>query len=1177
MMIKKYPPTTRGRTATAALLAAMLAASQSTHAATENWTGATNGIWGTNTNWSGSVTPDSTYDLTIAGPGDVAGTALNINIAAAAAANSLAFTNTAATTLTGTTALQTLTLSSSATAISTGTGAVTIGGGTGVNVSLGASQTWDVGSGGLTVTNVVSGSGFGITKTGTGTLTLSSNNTFNGGLTINAGTVSSTAAQGFGNGGSTVSIGASGTANVTLGSDQNVNNVFTGTGSLTVSGSTGAVNFNNASALNGFTGTLNVNTSGGKKLTLNTAGGNIGSGATVNVASGGTLYIANNSTYSGVTFNLAGAGNTENLGALRLESGATIGATSSIVLSGNTQLGGNSASTINAVISETGGARSVEKLGSGTMTFAGNNTYTGATILTAGTLSVSTDSAGAYNLGGGGTNGITFNGGTLQITGTAMTNFGSHTLNLVATKNVNLDIANIANNFTVSQALDSTMTTGQVVKTGAGTLTLSGANTYTGGTRANAGTLVLSGSHTKAAGTTDFLSVNNVGAQNAVLKVTAGTHGFTDFNIGEIANSRGAVYQSSGDMSIGSTGGGIGVKVGSGATSYGYYKLSGGTLTNANVDFQVGGGSGATGVMDVTGGSVTTGAWIVLGRNGAGNGLLNVTGGSVTSNSQNIGLNWANTAGSISILNVGGGSGAASVTGASSATNYFDVSQSNTTGTTGVANLLTNGTLTVGRVQSSNGGGTALFNFNGGTLKATATNSGATFMTSANMDAVTVYSGGGTIDNNSTNITIGNVLGAATGNGVTSIAVTDGGSGYIGAPLVKFTDGTGNTATGYAVMVDDGTGNGTYKVSSIVITSPGTYSVNPTTVTLTGGGATTAATIGTITTGANTSGGMTFTGSGTTTLSGANTYSGTTTISAGTVALSGSGTYGTGTLTVSGGTADLGTKSITNTLGALTGGGAVNNGTITNNSGTYDVRSGTVGAVLAGSNGLTKTTGGTVTLNGNNTYTGATTISAGTLSLGNSGSVASSSSIIVGSGAAFDVSGLSYILGPATPQTLRGAGTVTGAVSVGEGSTVAAGVNASTIGTLSFSSTLTGTIDSVFSLKLDSTAGTFDLLTASGAVTLGSATLSLLDIGSGAWTGTASPFSILHGSSIAGTFTGLADGSTVIVGSNSFTLNYTGTDVTLTAIAIPEPGTCAAIAGALVLGAVAIRRRRLQA
>ena len=732
-------------------------------------------------------------------------------------------------------------------------------------------------------------------STFTGSVTMSGPNTVSGATTISGGTLNLNHQTGLGS--SAVTVNSGGTVNVTLGADQNVNNIFTGTGVLTVGGGTGTPNFNNASALNGFTGTFNVNTTGGKKVALTTAGGKIGSGATVNITSGGTLYIANTTaSFDGVTFNVVGSGNTEGFGALRIENGSVIGATSSVVLGGDTSLGAQngSAATINAAIGQTT-ASALTKVGNQTLVLGGNNSYTGATILTAGTLSVSSDSAGAYNLGGSGANGIIFNGGTLQVTGTTMTNFGSHTPTFTATKTVGIDIANAANNFTVSQALNQT--TGLLVKTGSGTLTLSGANTYSGGTRANAGTTVLAGSQTGGS----WLSLNNVGAQNAVVKITsgAGTLAFTaDLNEAEATNARGAIYQEGGTFAFGN-----GVKIGNGTTSYGYYKLSSGTLTNTAGDMGVGMGSGATGVMDVTGGSVSTGSWIVLGRNGAGNGLLNVTGGSVTSNSNNIALNWANTAGSISILNIGGGVGAATVTGVSNAGNYFDVTQSNTAGTTGVANLLSNGTLTVAKVQGSNGGSTGLFNFNGGTLKATAANAGANFMTSGNVDAVTVYSGGGTIDNNGTIITIGNVLSSATGNGITSIAVTDGGSGYIGAPLVKFTGGTGNTATGYAVMADDGTGNGTFKVSSVVITSGGTYTdTTGLSVAFSGGGASTAATPGAITTAANTSGGMAFQGSGITKLTGANTFSGGTTISQGTVGIaSANGTntnLGSGSVTI---------------------------------------------------------------------------------------------------------------------------------------------------------------------------------------------------------------------------------------------------------------------------------------
>jgi autotransporter-associated beta strand protein len=855
-------------------------------------------------------------------------------------------------------------------------------------LGLAAGQSWNVGPGAtLSVGGVISGAN-ALEKTGAGTLTLGGANTFSGGLTITGGAVTSTVVGGFGAG--AVAIGASGTANINTTANVNIANAFSGNGVLNVNPGATAPALTSGSSLNNFTGTINVNTTGGGKFVMNGVGSNIGSGATVNIAAGATFYIPVNTTINGVTFNVAGAGNTENLGAIRLENGLTIGSSSSIVASGNIQLGQNqpTACTINAPISESGGSRSVEKLGNGGLILGGNNSYTGSTILTGGTLSVSSDSAGAYNLGGSagnGNNGITFNGGVLQITGTTMTSFGNHTPTFTAAKNVTIDISNAANNFTISQNLNQT--TGALVKIGSGTLTLSGINNYTGGTRANAGTTVLAGSQTAGY----FLSINNVGAQNAVLKVAsgAGTLAHTaDLNEAEAANARGAVYQEGGTLSFGN-----GLKIGSGATSYAYYKLSSGTLTNTGGDMSVGLGSGATGVMDVTGGSATTGSWIVLGRNGAGNGSLNVTGGSITSNSNNIALNWANTAGSISILNVGGGAGAASVTGVSSASNYFDVSQSNTVGTTGVANLLTNGTLTVAKVQSGNGGSTALFNFNGGTLKATAANAGVNFMNSANLDAVTVYGNGGNIDNNGTNITIGRPLGAASGNGVSSVAVSDGGSGYIGAPLVKFSGGTGNTATGYAVMADDGSGNGTYKVASIVITSPGTYSVDPTTVTLSGGGASTAATIGAITTGVNnTSGGMTFNGAGTTTLSAANTYSGQTLIGAGTLALGHVAALQNSTLNYNnqGGTLSFGALT-SSTFGGLSG---AQNLTLSNNSSAAvaltvgnNNSSTTYSGALSGNGSLAKNGTGTLTLTGANTYAGATTISSGTLKLGDGASL----------------------------------------------------------------------------------------------------------------------------------------------------------------------------------------------
>ncbi len=77
---------------------------------------------------------------------------------------------------------------------------------------------------------------------------------------------------------------------------------------------------------------------------------------------------------------------------------------------------------------------------------------------------------------------------------------------------------------------------------------------------------------------------------------------------------------------------------------------------------------------------------------------------------------------------------------------------------------------------------------------------------------------------------------------------------------------------------------------------------------------------------------------------------------------------------------------------------------------------------------LTKAGAGTWTLSGANSYSGATTVSAGTLDLRGAGSIASSSYLTVAAGALLDVSAAPFTVGAA--QTLAGAGTVAGAVTV---------------------------------------------------------------------------------------------------------------------------------------------------
>jgi autotransporter-associated beta strand protein len=245
---------------------------------------------------------------------------------------------------------------------------------------------------------------------------------------------------------------------------------------------------------------------------------------------------------------------------------------------------------------------------------------------------------------------------------------------------------------------------------------------------------------------------------------------------------------------------------------------------------------------------------------------------------------------------------------------------------------------------------------------------------------------------------------------------------------------------------------------------------------------------------------------------------------------------------------------------------------------TFDIAAGTTTTVapdIGGPGGLTKSGDGILALTTlvNGTYTGITTINAGTLSLAGAASIALSPQIIVKQGATLDVSASSPGFSLAAGQSLGGKGTIVGPVTLSASSVLAPGESP---GTLSFSSNLdiagavAGSASGALVFELD-TPGTSDqaLLAPAGALTIGSG-LEFDDFSFSALGGFGPGTYVLFDTSqpISGTLGGALNGT---VGGFGATLGLgdTGNDLVLTVV--PEPGT--AVLGLTGLLLMARRRR----
>ncbi|MCX6889879.1 MAG: autotransporter-associated beta strand repeat-containing protein, partial [Verrucomicrobia bacterium] len=674
-----------------------------------------------------------------------------------------------------------------------------------------------------------------------------------------------------------------------------------------------------------------------------------------------------------------------NAGAITISAPVVLGANQRWNIVGGGTNG--SALTVSGAIT---GAFNLEKTGAGILTLAvAGSTYSGTTTVAAGVLQ-----AGIAQ-GFSGTSAHTVSAGAiLRLNGFSATVgslAGAGTVENGGASNVILTAGGDNSSTTFSGTLQNGATsTLALTKLGTGMLTLSGTNTNTGNFTVNGGRLsMVTGTTTMSAG--QFTTASAANTRGMLLIGSGASITTVDLDFGSNATlSAGAGYQTGGTVVLTAADGNTVFGLGNANTAYGYYEISGGSVNMNRLTLSNTGTSG-TGVFRQTGGTVTVNTWTLV-THGSGSTLLDIAGGVYNS-----GTNFALSAGGVgafSFFNVRGSGVFVAATGSTIFTNRGDANARDDM--TNVVNLLTGGTIRTASGGITNGtasGATNNFvhvNLNGGTI---ITNQASTSLININNTNTTltansgafVYAGGLTVDTNGLDSTIPSPLQAPAGLGVQSIAVSTEGTGYIGAPVVRISGGTGAGATAVANMVDDGSGNGTFKIGSLTITNPGTgyLGTDALTVSFVDNASVygTQATLAAVTFNAgNVSGGLTKIGAGTLTLSGANTYAGGTTINLGAIALGASNVLAdAGNVTIAGGTLDVATFNDTVATVSLRGGVITGTTGVLTSTAAFDLRDGSVDAILAGSVGLNKTTAATVTFSKANTYSGVTNISGGTL------------------------------------------------------------------------------------------------------------------------------------------------------------------------------------------------------
>ena len=489
----------------------------------------------------------------------------------------------------------------------------------------------------LTVATPISGYVGTLTKTGTGTLVLTADNTYGGGIspatTISAGTLQ------IGSGGTSGSILNDVVDNGSLVFDRSdamsFSGTVSGTGSLTQSGA------GTLTLMNPITYTGETTITGGSTLALTpgstlstfhgiTADGTLDlsgtassfpgsvtpgttivqslSGVGAVLLGGNDLILTDSGSFGGV---ISGSGNLKLYAGTEVLSGPNTYTGDTQIDGGVLALAGNgSIANSNTVVINGGAALDISGTNSGAKI---TNLYNGGSVLL-GAQTLTLSGSGPTSIYGGvisGTGGVTVSDGTVELAGvntyTGLTTIDSGANLTLGYEPAGEIVNNGVLNFNSAGDLIYAGTvsgSGSLIQAGVGTLTLTGANTFTGGVEINNGTLLVSGSSNLGA-TSGGVALNGGTLENTVSFTL--THALTLGSGGTVRTDAGTTLTV--PNAIGGAGGltkeGAGTLVLTGANTYpGGTYISAGILQATAVlpgDTAVGSGGWLDGVLGVGG------------------------------------------------------------------------------------------------------------------------------------------------------------------------------------------------------------------------------------------------------------------------------------------------------------------------------------------------------------------------------------------------------------------------------------------------------------------------------------------------------------------------------------------------------------------------------------------------